>query len=59
MYEIKESIKNMNKQISNLEIISWEEVFEHVPDSKELERDVINAIEELKDCIDQLKYHFN
>lgn len=57
--EAKETITEMGKALHELQIISWNEVFESLPDKELIEDDVYDNLLKLQDGIAELKEFFN
>jgi|GEM_PF-5436842 len=57
--EAKETITEMGKALHELQIISWNEVFENLPDKELIEDDVYDNLRKLQDGIRELKEFFN
>nr|WP_145401681.1 hypothetical protein [Paenibacillus xylanexedens] len=56
--EAKETITDMGKALYELQIISWNEVFEYLPDKELIEDDVHDNMLKLQDGIEELKKFF-
>ncbi|MDR6779499.1 MULTISPECIES: hypothetical protein [Paenibacillus] len=56
--QAKEAVIEMEKAIHNLQIISWDEVFEDIPESEQIEDDISSDLEKLRDGIEDLKQFF-
>jgi hypothetical protein len=44
--------------VRNLELYSWDEIFEHVPDGESTKEDIINLIERISDHSGELNNFF-
>lgn len=56
--EAKETIAVMSKALHELQIISWNEVFENLPDKELIEDDVYDNLLKLQDGIEELTEFF-
>ncbi|WP_440110041.1 hypothetical protein [Paenibacillus sp. QZ-Y1] len=56
--EAKETITEMCKALHELQIISWNEVFENLPDKELIEDDVYDNLQKLQYGIKELKDFF-
>lgn len=58
IWEAKETFLEMKKAISNLQIISWDEIFEFVPESDEVKEDIDVYLEKLRHSVEDLEGFF-
>lgn len=56
--QAKQTTEELTKLLWKLKIISWDEVFEHLPDSKEIEEEVDETLTRLSNGIEDLKQFF-
>ncbi|MGR6760293.1 hypothetical protein [Paenibacillus polymyxa] len=56
--QAKEVVLEMEKALHNLQIISWDEVFEDIPESEQIEDDINSDLGKLRDGIEDLKQFF-
>lgn len=56
--QAKQTTEELTKLLWKLEIISWGEVFEHLPYSKEIEEEVNETLTRLSNGIEDLKQFF-
>ncbi|PZT57357.1 hypothetical protein [Paenibacillus silvae] len=56
--EAKETIAEMGKALHELQIISWNEVFENLPDKELIEDDVYDNLLKLEEGIKDLSEFF-
>ena len=57
--EAQQTIKEMKKALHELQIISWNEVFENLPDKEMIEDDVYDNLHKLQDGIKELTEFFD
>ncbi|MDP9675336.1 dTDP-D-glucose 4,6-dehydratase [Paenibacillus jamilae] len=56
--QAKQTTEELTKLLWKLKIISWDEVFGHLPDSKEIEEEVDETLRRLSNGIEDLKQFF-
>lgn len=53
--EAKQELDNLGVYVSELEIVDWDEVFEHAPDSDQIKQEIVDAIYKLSDSVKRFK----
>lgn len=53
--EITEQTDIINDYVLDLQNIDWDEIFEHVPDSQRIHRDILVIIENIETALNEIR----
>jgi hypothetical protein len=53
--EIENGLDEISEEVNMLELVDWNEIFETVPDSEQIQSDIESAIGNIRGVLDNLK----